>query len=858
MKSGLTPAMRQYLDIKAQNPDSILFFRMGDFYEMFFEDAKVASAILGIALTARDREREVPMCGVPYHAASGYIARLVREGHKVAVCEQTSDPTESKGIVERAVTKVITPGIVLEDELLDPKANNFIAALCVTKTSTGFSYMDVSTGEFRLSELKDIAAALEETRRLRPLELLVEEGLCGGKELEGLPVRKITPLGRFDFDEKEASMRLMKHFGTKTLDGFGCAGLGAPVMAAGALLGYIRGNQKTELSHVKTLRPYYTGDYLVLDSSTRRNLEVVHNIRDGGRDSTLLSILDRTRTSMGARTLRSWLLHPLKDTGEIGKRQDSVAELIDSREVATALVADLSAVYDLERLVARVSLGAAGPRDLASLRLSLERIPLIKDYLKLLTSEMLIGLEAGLDPVSEAMELIRTAISDAPPLSVKDGGVIRQGYSAELDELRKTGSGGKDWIAALEATEKARTGINSLKIGYNRVFGYYIEITKTHLASVPDDYIRKQTLVNAERYITPQLKEWEDRILGAEEKALKLETELFNSVLAELKGYAERVQKTAASVASLDCLISLATAARDLDYTRPEVDDGDSIEIEGGRHPVVEALSKEFVSNDLSIGDDRVIILTGPNMAGKSTYLRQSALIVLMAQTGSFVPAAKARIGAVDRIFTRVGASDDLSRGQSTFMVEMSETANILNNATSRSFIILDEIGRGTSTFDGLSIAWAVVEHILENVGAKTLFATHYHELTELSLTKERVKNYNMAVKEWNDSIIFLRKVVPGSSSRSYGIQVARLAGIPAEVIARATEVLHNLETGELNESGMPRLAAREAKPPWKGQLNLLGEKDLLSAELRAIDIDTMTPLEAITKLHKLKELLRN
>ena len=859
MKSGLTPAMRQYLDIKAQNPDSILFFRMGDFYEMFFEDAKVASRLLGIALTARDREREVPMCGVPYHAAAGYIARLVREGHKVAVCEQMTDPSESKGIVERAVTKVITPGIALEDELLDPKANNFIAALCLSKASCGFSYMDVSTGEFRLTELKDTLSALEEIRRLRPLELLVEQGQDEGASLDGLSVRKITPLGRYDFDQTEAEARLNKHFGTKTLDGFGCSGLADSVRAAGALLGYIRNNQKTDLVHVRRLQPYFTGDFLILDSSTRRNLEIAHNLRDGGRDGTLLSVLDRTKTSMGARALKSWLLHPLKDASVIAERQDAVAELVEARELCSSLEDALSHVYDLERLIARVSLGAANPRDLSALKSSLEKIPLIKDYLKLLNSTMISGLDSGIDEVIEAAELIGRAISDSPPISIKDGGVIRTGYSPELDELRKIGSGGKDWIAALEASERARTGINTLKVGYNRVFGYYIEITKSNIANAPDDYIRKQTLVNAERFITPQLKEWEEKILGAEEKALKIEAQLFNGIIDALKAHAGRVQQTAASIAVLDCLLSLADAARELNYTRPIVAEGDGIEIEGGRHPVVEANSREFVSNDLKLGDDRVIILTGPNMAGKSTYLRQNALIVLMAQIGSFVPASRAAIGAVDRIFTRVGASDDLSRGQSTFMVEMSETANILNNATSKSFVILDEIGRGTSTFDGLSIAWAVVEHILDRIGAKTLFATHYHELTELSLTKERVKNYNMAVKEWDDRIIFLRKVLPGGSSRSYGIQVARLAGIPAEVISRSKEILRNLETGELNEAGMPKLAARDGRSTDTGQLSLLaGDRDPVHDELKSIDLDRMTPIEALTALHKMKELLKN
>jgi len=851
--------MRQYLDIKAQNPDSILFFRMGDFYEMFFEDARVASRILGIALTSRDREREVPMCGVPYHAAAGYIARLVKEGHKVAVCEQMTDPGEARGIVERAVTRVITPGIALEDELLEPGANNFIASLSVAKSSCGFSYMDVSTGEFRLTEPRDLTAALEEVRRLRPLELLVESGLEQGDAFSGLPVRKITPLSKYDFDQAEAASRLNAHFGTKTLDGFGCAGLTAPVAAAGALLGYIRGNQKKELVHVRSLKPYFTEDFLVLDSSTMKNLEIAHNLRDGGKESTLLSVLDRTGTSMGARALRSWLLHPLRDVGEITRRQDAVEELLEARELSASLRSALSAVYDLERLIARVSLGAAGPRDLVALRDSLGKVPLIKDYLKLLGSEVIRGLEGSIDAVEEAAGLIGRAIADAPPVSLKDGGVIRPGYSVELDELRSIGSGGKDWIASLEASERARTGINTLKVGYNRVFGYYIEITKANMEYAPADYIRKQTLVNAERFITPQLKEWEDRILGAEERALKLEAMLFGRVMDELKAHAHRVQRTAASIAVLDCLLSFASAASEHNYARPVVDDGDSIEIEDGRHPVVEACSREFVSNDLKLGDDRVIILTGPNMAGKSTYLRQNALIVLMAQTGSFVPASRAVIGAVDRIFTRVGASDDLSRGQSTFMVEMSETANILNNATSKSFVVLDEIGRGTSTFDGLSIAWAVVEHMLDRVGAKTLFATHYHELTELSLTKERVKNYNMAVKEWEDRIVFLRKVLPGGASRSYGIQVARLAGIPPEVISRSREILRNLETGELNEAGMPKLAAREARTAEKGhQMSLLGERDPVHEELRGADLDRMTPLEALTALHKMKELLKN
>ena len=860
MKSATTPAMRQYLEIKAHNNDSILFFRMGDFYEMFFDDARAASAVLGIALTSRDRERDIPMCGVPYHAAAGYVAKLVREGYKVAICEQTEDPAQAKGIVERAVTKVITPGIALDDELLDPKANNFIAAAFTGQNVCGFSYMDISTGEFRATRPRDIPSLMEEIRRLRPLELLLPEGVQDSFSLPDSPVKKVTVLPPRLFDNQDAQECLKRHFGTATLDGFGCSSMPEAIRAAGALLYYIRESQKTELGHVRKLSPYYADDFLVMDSSTSRNLEVTRNMRTGDKDGTLLAAIDRTRTAMGGRRLKSWLLHPLKDMKAINSRLDAVSELLEARELRASIQEAMTRVYDLERLTARLTLGAAGPRDLVSLKDSLKKVPLIKDYMRMLSSAMLSGLVDSIDEVSEASDRIEKALVDSPPFSVKDGGVIRDGYSAELDELRKIGSGGKDNIASLEASERARTGINSLKVGYNRVFGYYIEVTRANLQSVPDDYIRKQTLTNAERFITPQLKEWEEKVLTAEERSLKLEAALFIALADDVKSYSCRVLSTADAIATLDCLASFAEAAEALDYTRPDVNDSESLELEGGRHPVVEAATREFVSNDLKLDTEkRLIILTGPNMAGKSTYLRQNALIIIMAQIGSFVPAQRASIGVVDRVFTRVGASDDLSRGQSTFMVEMSETANILNNATSRSFIVLDEIGRGTSTFDGLSIAWAVVEHIHDSpdLGSRTLFATHYHELTDLSLTKERVKNYNMAVKEWNDRIIFLRKVLPGGSSRSYGIQVAKLAGVPEEVIARAKEILKNLESGELTESGMPRIAARDTRPEMK-QLNLLGGSDGLHRELKRIDVERMTPLEAIAALHKLKEMVEN
>ncbi|HXI10980.1 MAG TPA: DNA mismatch repair protein MutS [Thermodesulfobacteriota bacterium] len=855
--TNITPAMRQYLDLKAKNSDAVLFFRMGDFYEMFFEDAKTASRVLGIALTSRDKNREIPMCGVPYHAAATYIARLVKEGLKVAVCEQIEDPNDSKGIVGRAVTRVITPGVTIDDELLDPRTNNFIASVSFGPRVSGLAYMDVSTGEFRAAEFSGAEEIRDEIRRIHPLELIVSDGAEDRLGSEDLRVKKVTPVPKYGYEPDTAAETLTRHFGTTSLEGFGLGELKEAVKAAGALLGYIKSTQKSELSHIKKCVPYSTGEYLIIDHSTRRNLEITENIRTGGKEGTLLETLDRTKTAMGARLLKSWLLHPLKDKTRIGARQSAVGELIEMRDLRGELQELLNEVYDLERLMVRVSLKAATPKDLVSLRSSLEKIPSIKRTVGQFSSPLIADMSADIDPVEEAEALIGSSVVDSPPYSVKDGGVVREGYDPALDELRSIGAGGKDWIARLERDERARTGINSLKVGYNRVFGYYIEVTKTNLSSVPDDYIRKQTLTNAERYITPALKEWEERILTAEEKARELEASIFANIVESLSKYSERVQKTAGVLASLDALSSLAEAAERMNYAMPTVNDGDSIEIEGGRHPVIEAGVKDFVPNDLLLdgSSNGIIILTGPNMAGKSTYLRQNALIVLMAQIGSFVPASKAVIGAVDRIFTRVGASDDLARGHSTFMVEMNEAANILNNATGKSLIILDEIGRGTSTFDGLSIAWAVVEYIHDNpeLKAKTLFATHYHELTDLSLTKERVKNYNMAVKEWNERIIFLRKVVPGGSSRSYGIQVARLAGLPAPVISRALEILRNLETGELNDSGLPRLAFKREAGPDAGQMTLFGERDPVRERLREMEPDSMTPLEALTELHKLK-----
>ncbi len=899
--TNITPAMRQYLEVKEDLGDAIVFFRMGDFYEMFFDDAVTASKILGIALTARDRKKEIPMCGFPYHAATGYIKKLIHEGHRVAVCEQVEDPASAKGLVRREVTRVITPGTAIEDELLEPGDNNFIAAVNLTGKVYGLSYMDLSTGEFMVTEFESSEELLDELMRLRPLEVLLPEEEGPNAELRsisagpGLATKKLTTLPPREFQPSLNTRRLSSHFGTAGLQGFGCDGLRSGLGAAGALLEYIKETQKSGLNHIRKISPYVLDQYMVMDYSTRRNLEVLENSRTGARSGTLIEVLDRTATAMGARLLRKWMLRPLKDLEPIKHRLCAVEELVGEpllRETARAL---LRGVHDLERLSSRVSMRSATPRDLVAMRDSLKKVAELRDRLQGVSSPLLYEIQGGLDPVEEASVLIGRAIVENPPIALRDGGVIRQGYDSELDSFREIGSGGKDSIAALEQEERKKTGINSLKVGYNRVFGYYIEVRRASLASVPPEYIRKQTLVNAERFITEDLKRWEERILGAEERAKALETSLYRDIIERLCPLMSAVRETAEKAAALDVLISFSLSAIKHNYIRPMLNDSEALRIEGGRHPVVEAAmdaSTDFVPNDLSLDSagDALVILTGPNMAGKSTYLRQNALIVYMAQIGSFVPALEAEIGLVDRIFTRVGAWDDLSRGQSTFMVEMNETANILNNATSRSLVILDEIGRGTSTFDGLSIAWAVVEYLHDHFKdpPRTLFATHYIELTELSLTKERVKNYNMLVKDWEGRVIFLRKVVPGQSNSSYGIHVASLAGLPEEVLARAREILSNLEHGELTGSGMPRIArpcrlspsgvpegkgpegtrgdgakgrggdkgARGPEALEGGSANLLGREDRLRSTLRSMDLERTTPIEALNLLHKLREMI--
>ncbi len=881
--SDETPLMRQYNDIKKKYPGSILFFRMGDFYEMFGDDAIVASKVLEITLTTRNKNQEtkIPLCGIPYHAADGYIEKLIKNGFKVAVCEQVEDPKLAKGIVKREVIRVVTPGTVLDSNLLDAKDNNYLASLCPSKDGFGLAFLDISTGDFFMAEVEgpDNLAELDTVlSRFTPREIVLPKGYEAAAGLSGLLrqyTQAVNTQDDWTFDGTTALRALLDHFKTASLDGFGCGGMHDGVSAAGAALRYIEETQKTTLSNIHSVKPFLARAYMVLDSTCRRNLELVKNLYDGSSKGTLLSILDHTVTSPGGRKLREWLLNPLMDAGEIERRLDAVAEFKESHGFRADLRAALGSVYDLERLISRVSLSAANARDLVALKQSFTVLPRIKELLSGRGSRMVFDLLAGWDDLQDLFQLIDKAVHDDPPYTLREGRLIKKGYSQELDELRSISSEGKGWIAGIERRERERTGIGSLKVSYNRVFGYYIEVTKTNLASVPQDFVRKQTLANAERFITPELKEYEEKVLGAEEKILELEYRLFQQVRESLSAGTARIQDMAKRLAVLDCLASLAEAAGKGNYARPAIFDNDTLRIVEGRHPVIEqlALEERFIPNDtlLDCEENQLLIITGPNMAGKSTYMRQVAMIVLMAQMGGFVPAREAQIGLVDRIFTRVGASDFLSRGQSTFMVEMNETADILNNATDRSLIVLDEIGRGTSTFDGISIAWAVAEYIHTKLGARTLFATHYHELTELALTMDRVKNYTVAIKEWNDQIIFLRRVVEGGADKSYGIQVARLAGLPQAVIQRAKEVLANLEKAEFNELGEPVAAHQigreegkkvgretteyDKKASQEPQLGLFASlAGLLFKQISDLDLDAMTPLDAMNKLHELKK----
>ncbi|MBI5740788.1 MAG: DNA mismatch repair protein MutS [Nitrospirae bacterium] len=859
--SELTPLMKQYHDIKRNYPDAIVFFRLGDFYEMFGQDAIVASKALQITLTSRDKGREdpLPMCGVPHFTSETYIARLVKAGHKVAVCEQVEDPREAKGIVRREVVKVVTPGTFHSGS---PKENNYILGFFQKENIYGIAVADITTGEFLIYETHN--PLVDEINRFQPKEILYPLSFKTNSSItDSLSDYYLTTYDDWYFDYIEAYRKLIKHFRVSSLDGYGCEGMIVAVSAAGALLNYLEETQKDTLSF-KKVSVLRRESRMLLDASTLRNLEIIRNMRSGETEGSLLHVLDETLTPMGGRLLRSWLLNPLLDPGEISERQDAVSALTGDSVRLSQLHTHLNGIYDIERLAARIGGGTANARDLLALKNSLKTLPELKAVVMEYDDRMLKDLSEQIDVLDGVTALIEKAITDDPPFALKEGGMIRKGFHAEIDELRGISGSGKDFIANLQARERERTGISSLKIGFNRVFGYYIEITKANMQQAPDDYIRKQTLANGERYITPELKEYEAKVLGAEERLKNLEYDVFLEVRSTIAAGTDRLQKTAAAIAELDALYSLAYVAKKYNYERPLVDDGDVIRITEGRHPVIERLSgaEKFVPNDtlMDSGLNNISIITGPNMAGKSTYMRQVALIVLMSQTGSFVPAKEARVGVVDRIFTRIGASDVITKGQSTFMVEMIETANILNNATRKSLILLDEVGRGTSTFDGISIAWAVVEYIAKELSARTLFATHYHELTELSLVLDGIKNMNVAVKEWGDEIIFLRRIEEGGADKSYGIQVARLAGLPSSTIDRAKEILANLEKSELNELGAPKLAYTSAPAPEPAKTNQLDlfttQADPVMKELLGLDVMSMTPLEALNKLFEMKKKL--
>jgi len=854
--------IQQYLSIKEKYKDAILFYRMGDFYEMFFEDAHLASRVLEIALTSRNKNDAdpVPMCGVPYKAAQTYVARLIENGLKVAICDQVEDPALAKGLVKREVVRVVTPGMIIENELLDAKSNNYLLALHIQQDLFGVSYLDISTGTFRVAETSNENKIMEEIQRIGPRELLLADKLKGTPievQIERcLESKAVNWMDDAIFEIKRGKDRLIEQFQTLTLEGFGCQTMTSGLGAAGALLYYVGDTQKQSVQHLHGIETYSLDQHLVIDHLSRQNLELEKNLRSGSKQGTLMSVLDRTSTAMGGRRLRQWLRYPLLAAADIGQRLDAVEEAVGQGELRGKVMEGLNQVYDLERLNSKIGMGHANARDLAALKRSLSALPGIWGVIDAFHSE-LFSRRPSLEKPMALEHAIDAAIRDDAPPTIQEGGMIKNGFNAELDELMRLSRDGKGYLAQLEVREKQATGINTLKVRFNKVFGYYIEIPKSQTKLVPDHYVRKQTLVNAERYITDELKQYETKVLGAEDRRCTLELELFNQIRDQVRAASAEIQKTADFIARLDCLIALAEVADRNDYCRPQINTQGVIEIKHGRHPVVEKVIKgeRFVPNNLSMDNEenQILVITGPNMAGKSTVLRQVALSVIMAQMGSFVPATNASIAVTDRIFTRVGALDNLSSGQSTFMVEMEETANILNNATSQSLVIMDEIGRGTSTYDGLSIAWAVVEylHDLKDAGVKTLFATHYHELIELAQSKPRLRNFNIAVKEWNDKVIFLRKLVPGGTNRSYGIQVARLAGIPDNVIQRSKKILERIENHAPDGAHVA-----EAFSPWLAENSRPVQLDLFrSAEneiverLMQIDTNHTTPMEALDLL---------
>ncbi len=881
MSNELTPMMKQYMQTKEEYKDCILFYRLGDFYEMFFDDALTASKELEITLTGKNcgLEERAPMCGIPYHAVDSYLNRLVSKGYKVAICEQVEDPKTAKGIVKREVIRVVTPGTNLDTQGLDETKNNYIMCIVYMADRYGLSVADVTTGEYLVTELDSQTKLMDELYKFMPSEIVCNEAFyMSGLDLDDLKNRlhmAIYSLEAWYFDDALCRETLQEHFKVASLEGIGLSDYECGMIASGALLKYLEETQKNSLSHMSRLTRYATGNYMVLDSATRRNLELVETLREKQKRGSLLWVLDKTKTAMGARTLRKYVEQPLIDKKSIVKRLDAVAELKDNAICREEIREYLNPVYDLERLVGKITYQSANPRDLIAFQSSLSMLPSVKCILKDMESDLLKEIYEELDPLEELCDLVGRAIQEEPPLAMKEGGIIKDGYNEEVDRLRKAKSEGKNWLADLETKEREKTGIKNLRIRYNKVFGYYLEVTNSFKDLVPDYYTRKQTLANAERYIIPELKELEDTILGAEDKLCALEYELYCEVRNTIAAELTRIQRTAKAVAKLDVIASLALVAERNNYVRPKINEKGVIDIRDGRHPVVEKMipNDMFIANDTYLDDkkQRISIITGPNMAGKSTYMRQAALIVLMAQLGSFVPASSANIGLVDRIFTRVGASDDLASGQSTFMVEMNEVANILRNATSKSLLILDEIGRGTSTFDGLSIAWAVVEYISNSklLGAKTLFATHYHELTELEGKISNVNNYCIAVKEKGDDIVFLRKIVKGGADKSYGIQVAKFAGVPNPVINRAKEIVEELVTADI--TGKVKDIAVQGSETKKKTQKKLDEVDLTQFslfdtvkdddvlnELKELDISHMTPMDAMNKLYQLQNKLRN
>ena len=880
--AGLTPMMQQYMETKKQYKDCILFYRLGDFYEMFFEDAITASRELEITLTGKDcgLEERAPMCGVPFHAVDGYLNRLVSKGYKVAICEQVEDPKLAKGIVKREVIRIVTPGTNLNTQALEESKNNYLMCIACFQNRIGVSIVDVTTGDFYMTEVEGLAKLQDEIYKYMPTEIICNDAfVMSGYDIEDLKGRlgmAVYTLEPWYFDDDGCRKCLMNHFKVNTLAGLGLEDFPSGMISAGAAMQYLLETQKTDLTHINHIIPYLASRFMLLDSSTRRNLELTETLREKQKKGSLLWVLDKTKTAMGARRLRSDIEQPLINIDDINARLDAVEQLCKNTVSRDEVREYLNPIYDMERLLGKVSYKSANPRDLLAFANSMEMLPHIKTVLKEFDCRLLSEIEQEMDGLEDLYHLIKDAICDDPPVMIREGGMIRTGFDKDIDMLRTAKTEGKTWLAKLEEEDRERTGIKNLKIKYNKVFGYYFEVTNSYKDMVPDDYIRKQTLVNAERYMTPKLKELEDTILNAEDKLNTLEYDVFCKVRDDIAKELERIQKTAKAVARLDVFASLSVVAEQNHYVRPALNEKGVIDIKDGRHPVVEKMIDHdmFVANDTYLNNSNhcIAVITGPNMAGKSTYMRQSALIVLMAQLGSFVPAKSANIGIVDRIFTRVGASDDLASGQSTFMVEMNEVANILRNATSKSLLVLDEIGRGTSTFDGLSIAWAVIEHISNKklLGAKTLFATHYHELTELEGKMNNVNNYCIAVKEKGDDIVFLRKIIKGGADRSYGIQVAKLAGVPDMVIDRAKEIAEQLSDNDITEK-VQSIAVdtkgdkRKSKPVHyddvtMGQMTLsdtVKDEDIIQ-ELKEIDITNLTPMDAMNTLYRLQNKLNN